>query len=294
MYDVALSVAACARAGTRADVAWLIAPTATNDALAFTPGGGRIGGLAGGAFDGLLADVAARQLPRGRRVRHRVEDWEAPSSGFTVGTDIEFLVVPAEQFPQQVWGALLEREPVLITAYLEGDDVTEIEIATVQTATQDDARALQAVKPSSDVDVDRVRTVLTPGTTLVVAGAGPMADALSAQAELLGWNVAVDPRPEMVAGLTAALGGDDAVVVMGHDVESSSRCLQLALESGAGYVGALGSLAMQRSRADWLAYRDVIDLSRVHGPAGLDIGAATPEEIAVSIVAEIVGNRVSS
>ena len=64
--------------------------------------------------------------------------------------------------------------------------------------------------------------------------------------------------------------------------------LQVALDSDAGYIGALGSRSMQQARADWLAYRDVTDLSRVHGPAGLDIGASTPAEIAVSIAAQIV------
>jgi xanthine dehydrogenase accessory factor len=48
---------------------------------------------------------------------------------------------------------------------------------------------------------------------------------------------------------------------------------------------------MQEARADWLAYRDVTDLSRVHGPAGLPLGGRTPAEVAVSIVAEILDER---
>jgi xanthine dehydrogenase accessory factor len=47
---------------------------------------------------------------------------------------------------------------------------------------------------------------------------------------------------------------------------------------------------MQEARADWLAYREVTDLSRVHGPAGLAIGARNPAEIAVSIVGQIIAD----
>jgi xanthine dehydrogenase accessory factor len=51
---------------------------------------------------------------------------------------------------------------------------------------------------------------------------------------------------------------------------------------------------MQQARADWLAYRDITDLSRVHGPAGIDIGADTPAEIALSVLAEAVAVRSGS
>ena len=253
-----------------------------------TPGGGNLGVLANGAFTGLLADAAARQLPTGRRVRHRVEEWEASTSGLPAGSTVEFLVVPAAQFPEEVWPALMAREPVIIDCVLDGDDVTQIAVTTSASATGEEATALGAAEPSVDVSDSLVRTVLVPGTTVVVAGGGPIADALIAQVSLLGWDVAVETRADMVEGLTTRLSSADAVVVMGHDVETSSRCLQVALDSDAGYIGALGSRAMQQARADWLAYRDVIDLSRVHGPAGLDIGASTPEEIAVSIAAQIV------
>ena len=80
----------------------------------------------------------------------------------------------------------------------------------------------------------------------------------------------------------------DSAVIMGHDVESSSRVLEAALESEAGYIGSIGAPRMQDQRADWLAYRGVTDLSRVHGPAGLDIAAKNPAEIALSVIAEAV------
>jgi len=130
-----------------------------------------------------------------------------------------------------------------------------------------------------------------PTPRLVVAGGGPIAEALAAQGRLLAWKVSTNSRPEAVAGLAATLTELDAIVVLGHDVESSSRCLMAALASQAGYIGAVGSKAMQQSRADWLAYQDVTDLRRVHGPAGLDIQARNPAEVAVAIVAVIVAGR---
>ena len=291
MYDVALSVSACARSGTRADVAWMISPTASNEAVAFTPGGGRVGHLADGAFDGFLADVASRRLSRGRRVAHEVTSLEAPQCGLAVGTPVEFLVVPADQLPSDIWPALLEHRPVGIAAEIADGEVTALDVGTPDSAEGRLAELLRSGDPAVDLGPSTVLTVFAPIPRLVIAGGGPFAEALGAQGRLLGWQVAAETRPEMVAGLAASLSPLDAIVVMGHDVETSSRCLLAALEGDAGYIGALGSPAMQEARADWLAYRDVTDLSRVHGPAGLPLGGRTPAEVAVSIVAEILDER---
>jgi len=278
LYDIALSVAACVRSGTRADVAWMVSPIASDQALALTPGGGRIGRLAFGAFDGLLTDAAARHLSTGRLVNHVVSELESPICELPAGTAVQFLVVPAEQFPSQTWSLLLDHSTLVVLASMSEDMVTAINV---------EASGVDA-QPLVNVERDSITTVLVPTPRLIIAGGGPIAEALAAQAALMKWKVAIEPRPDAVAGLSATLSPVDSVVVMGHNVEVSSGCLMAALESDAGYIGALGSVAMQNSRADWLAYRDVMDLSRVHGPAGLDIKAGTPEEIAVSIVAEAI------
>ena len=68
----------------------------------------------------------------------------------------------------------------------------------------------------------------------------------------------------------------DKLVVMAHDLELAGPVLAAALDGDVGYIGALGSRRTQQARAEWLAYRGVTDLERIHGPAGLDIGASTP------------------
>ena len=79
-----------------------------------------------------------------------------------------------------------------------------------------------------------------------------------------------------------------------HDVDVAGPALAAALDSDVGYIGALGARRMQQARADWLAYRDITDLDRIHGPAGIDIGADTPAEIALSILAEAVAAKSGS
>ena len=81
------------------------------------------------------------------------------------------------------------------------------------------------------------------------------------------------------------------MVIASHDDDVAGPALAAALDSEVGYIGALGARRIQQARADWLAYRDITDLARIHGPAGLDIGADTPAEIALSVLAEAVAVR---
>ena len=133
---------------------------------------------------------------------------------------------------------------------------------------------------------DRVLTVLFPVPKLVIVGGGPHAEALEAAAALLGWQVRTVNDTSTATGLVATMAPMDKLVVMAHDLELAGPVLAAALDGDVGYIGALGSRRTQQARAEWLAYRGITDLERIHGPAGLDIGATTPPEIAVSILAE--------
>jgi xanthine dehydrogenase accessory factor len=87
--------------------------------------------------------------------------------------------------------------------------------------------------------------------------------------------------------------GRDAVIVFSHDPKFDEPALLAALRSDAGYIGALGSRRTASERAARLAHLgvDADAIRRVHSPCGLDIGAATPEEVAISIMAEVIAAR---
>ena len=186
---------------------------------------------------------------------------------------------------------MIDRVPIAIVAHLTADEVTRVDVfdeSSISTADPQTAELFATGATGFQVHPDRVISVLFPVTRLVVAGQGPNAEAIAALGKTLGWNVSVVMRNDLAIGLLASLSPLDAAVIMGHEVEMSSRNLGAAIEGNAGYIGALGSAKMQQDRADWLAYQEVTDLSRVHGPAGLKISASTPAEIAVSVVAEII------
>jgi xanthine dehydrogenase accessory factor len=151
-----------------------------------------------------------------------------------------------------------------------------------------------------------------PPPVLYVIGAVHPAAELCQAAKLVGFHVVVcDPRSPFATAerLPAAdeivrewpdaylsgraLGPRDAVCILTHDVKFDVPALRVALATPLGYVGAMGSRKTHARRVERLREEGVSDesLSRVRAPIGLDIGAETPAEIAISIVAEIVARR---
>ncbi len=289
-----MSVGACLRAGTQVHVAWVVEGDAfpdrgRADALALTPGGGRVGSLLSGAPDTQLADLASRGCGNGRLVRVEVGDVDALVVGLSAGGTVWCLLMPATALPADLWPLLRAREPVGLVTRLDGDEAVDTALFTSETLEAPGEQAAQLfARRMSDTAVsdDRVVTVLWPVPKLVVVGGGPIADALARAAALLGWQTQSESDIVTATGVIAGLARLDKVVVASHDSEVAGRALAAALASEAGYIGALGSRRAQQARADWLAYRGITDLERIHGPAGLDIGADTPAEIAVSILAE--------
>ena len=154
--------------------------------------------------------------------------------------------------------------------------------------------------------------VLAPPPNLRIFGAGPVAEALCRLGSDAGFRVVVgDPRPAHVKAerfpdaLAVDCGWPDDlisrrplddnsyVVSLLHAERFEDVLLPLVLRSPVRYVGALGSRQTHAARVERLrsAGFGEEDVGRIHGPVGLSIGAVTPEEIAVSILAEIVQVR---
>jgi len=157
-------------------------------------------------------------------------------------------------------------------------------------------------------DGESLVALFGPRWRLLVIGAGQLSRAVAQIALALDFEViCCDPREEYnltwdVPGTTFSTGMPDdvasqlqldphtAVVAVTHDPKLDDLVLLEALKSPAFYIGALGSRGNTAKRRERLAMFDLspAEIDRLHGPIGLDIGAKTPAEIAVSIVAEIV------
>ncbi len=297
MFEIALTVLSCLRAGTHADVAWVAnyeGPeiAGKDGAIAITPGGGKMGSVLSNAIDGQLIDHARRQLEEGQLSRFSISGVDALINGVPEGGKATCIFVPASELPSEIWQLLIDRNPICITCETNADSISNFNFYTANTISDAPQVAHELfAKGTTDslIDGNLIVTVWFPITRLVIAGLGPIAEALNSVAQLIGWNVSVAGNPDVSTGMIMGLSPVDGTVIMHHNVEDAGRALSSALDSRAGYIGAVGSKKMQITRANWLAYRGYTDISRIYGPAGLPIGAKSPLEIAVAILAEAMG-----
>jgi xanthine dehydrogenase accessory factor len=185
----------------------------------------------------------------------------------------------------------------------------------VEEGSREDVDELIRLRRNAVVERDGERVfveVLGPPPRLFVIGALDLADALCAAAKLLGWRTVVaDARARfatserlphaddvIVAWPDEALAQvapdhDTAIVVLTHDDRFDIPALAGALGTEAFYIAALGSRRNQERRRALLLEAGVAEeeLERIAGPAGLDIGAESPAETALSILAEAVAGR---
>ena len=153
-----------------------------------------------------------------------------------------------------------------------------------------------------------MREVINPPVSLTIFGAGYDAEPLSQMATALGWRVRlVDHRisyakperfPEDAEVLLAPSGqwppaleltGGEVALIMSHNYLQDQAILKHLLQppKPLAYIGVLGPRARSQRLLDDLAQEGIVPSEKLFAPAGLDLGANTPEEIALSILAEI-------
>ena len=194
-------------------------------------------------------------------------------------------------------------ESLVVDGTASGDiEITEDVSAAMDIVIADDK--------GKTVDIDGNRLFLrafNPPKRLIIVGAVHIAQPLVPMARLAGFDtIVVDPRsawatPERFPDVTLdarwpdealrALDPDagTAIVALTHDPKLDDPALTVALRSKAFYIGALGGQKSAGKRRERLSDEGFIDadFARIHGPVGLDIGAISPAEIALSIMGEI-------
>jgi xanthine dehydrogenase accessory factor len=289
------------------------APRPVGSKLIVSERGELAGSVSGGCVESEVVEAAREVLAGGepRLLTYGISDDLALSVGLPCGGEID------------VWVSEPDPELLAELAGVAKDDRRAVALVDLETGSErlvehgEDARADELIRAghSKVVELEGTRVfadVFGPPPRLLVYGAVDTADALCAAAHGLGWHTIVaDARGRfatkgrlphadelLVAWPEEALARVQpdqatAIVVLTHDDKFDVPLLVGALQSDAFYIGALGSRRNQERRRERLleAGVDEASLERISGPAGLDIGAHSPAETAISMLAEIMAVR---
>ncbi len=295
---------------------WGSAPRQAGSQLAISGSGQIMGSVSGGCVEGAVVSEALEALQDGvpRLLTFGVSDDSAFAVGLACGGTIRILVEPVGEDGDRLPAALLEalvaaRAARQARGYVVRLDTWERALTAPGEDAAVDAR-LRSDKSGMEED-GRFIAVQNPPLRLIVVGAVHIAQPLLIMARTCGFAPSlIDPRAafgsagrfpgeEIVEDwpdeAMAALAPDErtAVVTLTHDAKLDDPAILAALDSPCFYLGCLGSTRTHAKRLERLERLRVAGvsesaLSRIHAPVGLDIGAKTPAEIAVSVLAQII------
>ena len=287
------------------------------------------GGCVEGAVYEAGVDVLKSNRPQ--LLHFGVADETAWEVGLACGGSIDIFVKPLEEgFFRALRDVLVEEKTAVVITVIRGPSelvgrellLEENGSVTGTISEELDKRALELAKETLALGESRrallneesevFLEVILPPPTLIAVGGVHITIALMALAKTLGYRtVVIDPRSAFgneerfpnvdkliqrwpdEAFQEIPITRSTAIAMLTHDPKLDDPALKIALPSPAFYVGALGSKTTQARRHQRLLEEGVTEeqLNRLHGPIGLEIGAGTPEEIAMSIMAEVVAAR---
>lgn len=308
-----------------ATVVWLhgssLRPTGSR--MFVSASGAILGSVSGGCLEGAVIEECRQVLETRRSSCTRYEPagddaWRTVS--LPCGGTVEVYVEPLREVHTEWIGAMRRGAPVALitdltrhTTLLVGPDgrrtgdvsLSEYVPSSLAAASTERIRPSEEAEDREDIFIQ----VFPSPPTLTIVGAVHVARELTRLAPTLGFRTRViDPRRAfatherfveadelVVAWPQDALSPDelepqDAVAILSHDAKLDLPALRIALQSEVGYIGLLGSHTTQEKRKVVLREEGVVatKLQRIHGPIGLNLGAQTPAEIALAILAEIV------
>ncbi len=284
---------------------WGSAPRPVGSQLAISGAGDIMGSVSGGCVEGAVVVEAMDALEDGkpRLLEYGVSDDEAFAVGLACGGTIRILVEPVgKAMPEGLLAELVEaRHNRRAVAYEVNTDRWERRLVY-------DGHETRFLKDRSGFEDDVFVAIHNPPLRMAVIGGVHIAQPLVTMARLAGFDpVVIDPREAFASAARfpgevlvhdwpdealARLAPDhrSAVVTLTHDPKIDDPAIEAALRSPCFYLGCLGSTRTHAKRVARLAEAGFgeDDLTRIHAPVGLDIGGASPAEIAVSIMAEII------
>ncbi|MDC0111409.1 XdhC family protein [Emcibacteraceae bacterium] len=264
---------------------WGSSPRPVGSHLVIDADGHMEGSVSGGCVDGVVVTAARDCINtrKGELLQFEVATDQAWEVGLSCGGEVHILVEPLINIAEKV-------------SYLLDNDANTIKKLHSETKMIDGNFFTHEYKPA---------------LKMIVVGAVHISQGLVSMAKTLDIDVIlVDPRTAYASEerfpdidfITSwpdealkkiGINASTAIVTLSHDPKLDDSALEIAVRSEAFYIAALGSLKTQKERKKRLKEKGFSEdeIARIHGPAGLDIGALEPAEIALSILSELVATR---